>query len=213
MRIGHSLSSQIGDGWNVHLRQRRDREYKHRRTEERATSEFAKKLDIVIREAKRRGPIQEFDVCVGRWTRQLPWYLRHRFFFEQQLQDEPQIRPTRYEEFVTQPQRGVAAMMEFCGYDSSIPERRIQQLRDSAKPYLIAPFTEGHQQPWYGWRPMTWDSLPIIGPVPRLANAYLATGHNMLGHSLATATGKLIAEIISQRPTHIDPSAYSPQRF
>ena len=34
---------------------------------------------------------------------------------------------------------------------------------------------------WYGWRPMTWDSLPVIGRTPQLENAYLATGHNMLG--------------------------------
>jgi D-amino-acid dehydrogenase len=107
----------------------------------------------------------------------------------------------------------LGSMMEFTGYDSSIPEHRIQQLRESAEPYLVAPFTEAHQQPWYGWRPMTWDSLPIIGQVPRLANAYLATGHNMLGLSLAAATGRLIAEMIQGDPTHIDATAFSPERF
>jgi D-amino-acid dehydrogenase len=60
---------------------------------------------------------------------------------------------------------------------------------------------------------MTWDSLPIIGRVPGLANACLATGHNMLGMSLATATGRLIAELIQDRPPHIDPAPYSPARF
>jgi D-amino-acid dehydrogenase len=60
---------------------------------------------------------------------------------------------------------------------------------------------------------MTWDSLPIIGRTPRLENVYLATGHNMLGMSLATATGKLIAELMSGRPPHLDPAAFSPQRF
>jgi len=107
----------------------------------------------------------------------------------------------------------LGSMMEFSGYDTSIPQRRIQQLRNSARPYLITPFTEDDQQTWFGWRPMTWDSLPIIGQVPNLANAYLATGHNMLGMSLATATGKLIAEIIQARPTHIDASPFSPTRF
>jgi D-amino-acid dehydrogenase len=108
----------------------------------------------------------------------------------------------------------LGSMMEFAGYDTSIPDRRIQLLRESAKPYLVEPFTEDeNQEPWYGWRPMTWDSLPIIGRVPKLANAYLATGHNMLGLSLATATGKLIAEMIQERPTHINASAFSVQRF
>jgi D-amino-acid dehydrogenase len=107
----------------------------------------------------------------------------------------------------------LGSMMEFIGFDTSIPERRIRQLRESAKPYLIEPFTEEIQDTWYGWRPMTWDSLPIIGGVPRLGNAYLATGHNMLGLSLAAGTGKLIAELVQGQTTHIDATAFSPERF
>jgi D-amino-acid dehydrogenase len=60
---------------------------------------------------------------------------------------------------------------------------------------------------------MTWDSLPIVGQVPRLENAWLATGHNMLGLSLAAATGRLIAEMVQGQPTHIDPAPFSPARF
>jgi D-amino-acid dehydrogenase len=55
--------------------------------------------------------------------------------------------------------------------------------------------------------------LPIIGRVPDLDNAYLATGHNMLGMSLAAGTGKVITEIIQEKKTHIDSSAFSPGRF
>lgn len=107
----------------------------------------------------------------------------------------------------------LGSMMEFVGFDTSIGERRIRQLRKSAQPYLVQPFTNEVKETWYGWRPMTWDSLPIIGRVPRFDNAYLATGHNMLGLSLAAATGKLIVEIIQDKPTHIDSSAFSPERF
>jgi D-amino-acid dehydrogenase len=60
---------------------------------------------------------------------------------------------------------------------------------------------------------MTWDSLPIIGPIPKLTNAYLATGHNMLGLTLAPATGRLITEMITEADTHIDATPYSPERF
>ncbi|HSI35780.1 MAG: NAD(P)/FAD-dependent oxidoreductase [Phycisphaerae bacterium] len=107
----------------------------------------------------------------------------------------------------------LGSMMEFAGYDESIPPRRIQQLRDSAAPYLVSPPPDGPAQTWYGWRPMTWDSLPIIGRVPALSNALLATGHNMLGLSLATGTGRLIAEMATGAATHIDAGAYSPARF
>ena len=32
---------------------------------------------------------------------------------------------------------------------------------------------------------MTWDSLPVVGRLPGIANGLIATGHNMLGLTLA----------------------------
>ena len=107
----------------------------------------------------------------------------------------------------------LGSMMEFAGYDPSVPARRIQQLRDSARPYLVASVDGPAQETWYGWRPMTWDSLPIIGPTPKLKNAWLATGHNMLGLSLAPATGRLVAELITGDRTFIDAAPFHPGRF
>jgi len=60
---------------------------------------------------------------------------------------------------------------------------------------------------------MTWDSLPIIGRVPSLSNALLATGHNMLGLSLAPFTGKTISDLVAERPTDLPLDALSPTRF
>jgi D-amino-acid dehydrogenase len=107
----------------------------------------------------------------------------------------------------------LGSMMEFSGYDESIPQTRIRQLRDSARPYLVASVDGEARETWYGWRPMTWDSLPIIGRVPSLRNALLATGHNMLGLSLAPSTGRLIAELIRGAQPHIDVTPYCPSRF
>jgi len=107
----------------------------------------------------------------------------------------------------------IASMMEFAGFDSSIPPFRIQQLQDSAKPFLKDPTGPAIEDTWYGWRPMTWDSLPIIGRVASLSNALLATGHNMLGLSLAPVTGKAIADIVAERATDIPLDAVSPSRF
>ena len=107
----------------------------------------------------------------------------------------------------------IASMMEFSGFDDSIPRARIQQLKDSAVPYLKTPEGPVEQDTWYGWRPMTWDSLPIIGRVPRLSNALLATGHNMLGLSLAPVTGKAIADLIAERASDLPLDALSPTRF
>jgi D-amino-acid dehydrogenase len=35
----------------------------------------------------------------------------------------------------------------------------------------------------------------------------------MLGLSMAPATGKLVAELLNEEPTHIDAKPYSPARF
>lgn len=107
----------------------------------------------------------------------------------------------------------LGSMMEFAGFDQSIPPQRIEQLHESAAQYLTTRSDGEVEEEWYGWRPMTWDSLPIIGRVPGREHCYLATGHNMIGLSLAAATGRLIAELIQGEPTYIDATAYSPSRF
>ncbi|HSG70195.1 MAG TPA: FAD-dependent oxidoreductase, partial [Planctomycetaceae bacterium] len=107
----------------------------------------------------------------------------------------------------------LGSIMEFAGYDTSLKPHRLALLRDGASHYLREPFTEPVEEAWYGWRPMTPDSLPIIGRAPALTNLYLATGHNMLGLSMSTGTGKLIAELITGREPHIDLTPFRPTRF
>jgi D-amino-acid dehydrogenase len=107
----------------------------------------------------------------------------------------------------------IASMMEFAGFDDSIPPFRIRQLQDSARPFLKEPVGPAVEGTWYGWRPMTWDSLPIVGRLPHVRNALLATGHNMLGLTLAPVTGRMIADLISERPSDLPVDALSPARF
>jgi D-amino-acid dehydrogenase len=107
----------------------------------------------------------------------------------------------------------LGSIMEFAGYDTTLNPRRLDLLRAGAGHYLQEPTAEPILESWYGWRPMTYDSLPIIGPSPALPNVYVAAGHNMLGLSMAPATGKLIAELLNDQTPHIDPGPYSPGRF
>lgn len=106
----------------------------------------------------------------------------------------------------------VGSMMEFVGFDDSLPEYRMAQLRGSAKDYLHSDIS-GEEEQWFGWRPMTWDTLPIIGRIPTLSNVSVATGHGMMGVMMAPATGRLIAEIIGERVCHIPDAPYSFARF
>ncbi len=107
----------------------------------------------------------------------------------------------------------LGSIMEFAGYETSLNPRRLDLLRTGASHYLHEPTAEPIVEEWCGLRPMTYDSKPIIGRSPALENVYLAAGHNMLGLSMAPATGKLIAEMLNHEPPHIAPDPYSPARF
>ena len=60
---------------------------------------------------------------------------------------------------------------------------------------------------------MSFDGKPFIDRCPRMANVYLATGHGMLGLSMAPATGKLISELIDGHRPHLDPAPFSLSRI
>ena len=46
------------------------------------------------------------------------------------------------------------------------------------------------------YRPLTVDGIPLIGPVPDVPGAYLATAHASWGICNAPATGRMVAEMI-----------------
>jgi D-amino-acid dehydrogenase len=107
----------------------------------------------------------------------------------------------------------LGSTMEFAGYDRTIDPRRLELLRAGAWHYLHEPYCEPVEEAWFGWRPMTYDGMPIIDRSPAMDNVLIAAGHNMLGLSMAPATGKLVAELLGGGPPHLDPTPYSVRRF
>ncbi len=57
---------------------------------------------------------------------------------------------------------------------------------------------------WMGFRPCSTDGMPIIGELPGYPNVYIATGHGMLGVSLAPATAKMISDLVRGKSAEID---------
>ena len=66
---------------------------------------------------------------------------------------------------------------------------------------------------WAGLRPVTPDGLPIIGRSPGWRNVTYAVGHGKLGLSLGPVTGRLVAQIVCDRPTDLELDPVSPRRF
>jgi D-amino-acid dehydrogenase len=111
----------------------------------------------------------------------------------------------------------LAGTMEFGGLDEAVNSTRVAAIRRAAQANLIGwDEPSGEAAPWAGLRPMTPDGLPIIGKFGNLNNAYIASGHGMLGLTLAAGTAEVITDLIT---THSDPlppevsAAVSPNRF
>lgn len=66
---------------------------------------------------------------------------------------------------------------------------------------------------WSGLRPCSPDGLPYIGRTKKYKNLIIASGHAMMGLSLAPGTGKLVQEIVDNEKTSIDISLYKPERY
>ena len=107
----------------------------------------------------------------------------------------------------------LGSTMEFSGFDDSLNRRRLDALERAAAEYLCEPIGPQKQEEWFGWRPMTFDDLPILGKAPGWDNLWLATGHGMLGVTLSAGTGELIADLICERAPTVDPAPYRADRF
>lgn len=107
----------------------------------------------------------------------------------------------------------LGSTMEFSGYAEGLNPRRLQALRRGAAEFLHEPEGPELREQWWGWRPMSMDEVPIIGPSARWSNLMLATAHGMLGVSMSAATGELVASLLAGPAPNLDPRPYSPARF
>ena len=66
---------------------------------------------------------------------------------------------------------------------------------------------------WLGNRPSTPDGVPVIGRASACADVVHAYGHGHVGLAGGAMTGRLVADLVSDKPTTIDIGPFSPQRF
>jgi D-amino-acid dehydrogenase len=57
------------------------------------------------------------------------------------------------------------------------------------------------------------DGLPAIGPVRQFPNLFVATGHAMLGITLAPATAQVVAGMMFGESPSIDISPFAADRY
>lgn len=64
-----------------------------------------------------------------------------------------------------------------------------------------------------GLRPLSPDGLPVLGSVPNVEGAFLATGHGPTGLQLGPYSGKLVADAVHGRELAADLTPFAVDRF
>lgn len=108
-----------------------------------------------------------------------------------------------------------AGTMELSGINNKVRKERVEAIaKASENHYNNLKITEEEKsESRFGNRPVSPDGLPYIGKSKDFDNLYLATGHAMMGWSLAPATGKLISELLTNKKTSMSIEAFHPDRF
>ncbi|MBK1833139.1 NAD(P)/FAD-dependent oxidoreductase [Roseibacillus ishigakijimensis] len=109
----------------------------------------------------------------------------------------------------------VAGTMEICGSDTSLNRTRLQGVIESFCRFYpdFSPEDFVGIEPWVGLRPCSPDGLPYLGRVPGRENVIIATGHAMMGLSLAPVTGSLVEKIVAGDAPGIEIAGLNPTRF
>jgi D-amino-acid dehydrogenase len=108
-----------------------------------------------------------------------------------------------------------AGTMEIAGVNHKINRVRVDAIAEAAHRYYpdISISNDEKEQAACGLRAISPDGKPYIGKSSKCNNLTIATGHAMMGWSMAPATGKLVAEIIQDKSTSLNLTLLDPNRF
>ena len=101
---------------------------------------------------------------------------------------------------------------ERVGFAHGTTRAGIDKVRSAAEEICPALATARVARAWSGFRPVTPDLLPIIGPDPDEPRIIYATGHSRNGILLAPLTADLVADIIFEAVLNFDLEEYRPGR-
>lgn len=121
---------------------------------------------------------------------------------------EPNVACSPFEEAVR-----ISGIFELGGRDLSVNRRLLDGVLRSASVFLRDWVVEEPRFEWAGMRPTTPDDLSIIGAVPGFGHLYVATGHGMLGVTLAPATAVALAPLVLEDHTVPELEPFGLDRF
>ncbi|NYT80160.1 D-amino acid dehydrogenase [Alcaligenaceae bacterium] len=123
------------------------------------------------------------------------------------LDETYKIAVTRFDQRIR-----VGGMAEILGFDKTLNPKRRKTLEMVLNDLFPGSYAGSDVSFWTGLRPKTPDSTPIVGATP-IPGLYLNTGHGTLGWTMACGSGRLIADIVSSKPTDIRSDDLSVHRY
>lgn len=106
----------------------------------------------------------------------------------------------------------VGGTAELAGYSLALREARRKTLDHVLTDLFPRAGNVARGEFWTGLRPMTPDGTPVVGGSP-YPNLYLATGHGTLGWTMAAGTGRVMADLMSGKPTEISLDGLTVERY
>lgn len=106
----------------------------------------------------------------------------------------------------------VAGQAEIIGYNKDLGKHATDAVRHVVGDLFPKGGDISQAQGWTGLRPMTPDGTPVLGPT-RYDNLFLNTGHGTLGWTMSCGSGRLIADLVMNRPPEIDLDGLTAARY
>ena len=106
----------------------------------------------------------------------------------------------------------ITGIAEFAGLDAPPDYARARVLLALGRK-LFPGLQAAEVSEWMGPRPSLPDSRPVIGRSPVHANVFYAFGHGHTGITGGPTTGRLVADLVADRPPAIDLQPFAVDRF
>jgi len=99
--------------------------------------------------------------------------------------------------------------LERAGFDKSVTDDAMVELRRCAIELIPALADMEIERQWAGLRPGTEQGIPYICAHPDIAGLYINAGHYRNGVVLGAASARLMAEMVQDQKTSLDPAPYA----
>ncbi len=190
---------------------------------------FVKKLEVIQNEENKSLEVDQVVLAAGSWSEMVSHLFQltipvqagkgYSFNVNQPKGKYVKIPSILLEARVAvtpfQDQIRFGGTMELGGINNQLNLNRVKGIVNAANEfypdYNLEMPAEG--KIWQGLRPCSPDGLPYIGRSRKIKNLIVATGHAMMGISLAPATGKMVSEIAEGQVASVSSTLLDPERF